>query len=616
MSRPNSGKWQRLAESAARPNVGSSSKTPAIKERTGGSVQHVPCKFYLKGTCASGTKCPFAHTNVPASGICEYYLKGNCKFENKCALAHVRPGEPARSTRYPETRRPSSTGRAGPLPHRRTISSNHLPFKGAHSYSHSLDQHSRHPSLTVHTTHPSGSAPRHMFAPDVYTAPPTQQAFNLNQGLSRPPYRPRTRSGLNPGAAGGSLVPHFDLAVTNVAQQLSTSVPADTSLPDPRPYPYPMERRASAAPHLGGYNAHTAGPRHLNIIHETHSARQVPVSLRSRYPAAAEHDDEATPVLLPSSLDELLDSSELASRRRGSHRALSGSLVDPHPTSLGGTLGRSPASPLRQANIPSLGMSRLASLGSLPSTTASDSFFSSSIWSPTAIPSPLSRSLLADSMHGLSATSPQRNSQQLRSSHNFSAQGRAELDTMYNRLDPNRLAPFPHAQSPGSLPYAGELPTPGTPTMPGFTLEGSGLHGLGVPRELSTSNLPLATNAANRRRFTTSHGPQREEEEVGDLPFLMDDDDEELTQTTRRLGAIALDKSPAATSSGQPFLLSPELSPAHSASGPVRPPYTHSILSPPSLANYSVAAEGALFNGFPPAGLAASAWPPGTNRPS
>ncbi|RKP40090.1 hypothetical protein BJ085DRAFT_11315, partial [Dimargaris cristalligena] len=54
-------------------------------------VQHVPCKFFQKGTCAAGNKCPFSHTAVPSSGICGYFLKGNCKFGNRCALAHTLP---------------------------------------------------------------------------------------------------------------------------------------------------------------------------------------------------------------------------------------------------------------------------------------------------------------------------------------------------------------------------------------------------------------------------------------------------------------------------------------------------------------------------------------------
>ena len=57
------------------------------------NTQHVPCKFFLQGTCQAGRTCPFSHdvesTTRPAP--CKYFAKGGCKFGRKCALLHVAP---------------------------------------------------------------------------------------------------------------------------------------------------------------------------------------------------------------------------------------------------------------------------------------------------------------------------------------------------------------------------------------------------------------------------------------------------------------------------------------------------------------------------------------------
>lgn len=61
--------------------------------RRSADTQHVPCKFYLQGTCQAGRMCPFSHdlesTTRPAP--CKYFAKGGCKFGRKCALLHITP---------------------------------------------------------------------------------------------------------------------------------------------------------------------------------------------------------------------------------------------------------------------------------------------------------------------------------------------------------------------------------------------------------------------------------------------------------------------------------------------------------------------------------------------
>jgi hypothetical protein len=56
-------------------------------------TQHVPCKFFLQGTCQAGRMCPFSHdlesTTRPAP--CKYFARGGCKFGRKCALLHITP---------------------------------------------------------------------------------------------------------------------------------------------------------------------------------------------------------------------------------------------------------------------------------------------------------------------------------------------------------------------------------------------------------------------------------------------------------------------------------------------------------------------------------------------
>lgn len=47
----------------------------------GSSSQKQPCKYYNKGTCRDGDRCPYLH-------VCSYALKGNCRYGSSCKLNH------------------------------------------------------------------------------------------------------------------------------------------------------------------------------------------------------------------------------------------------------------------------------------------------------------------------------------------------------------------------------------------------------------------------------------------------------------------------------------------------------------------------------------------------
>ncbi|XP_035852170.1 uncharacterized protein si:ch211-244b2.4 isoform X1 [Sander lucioperca] len=44
-----------------------------------------PCKYYNKGSCRDGGRCPYLH-------ICKYALTGSCRYGSKCKLNHPRGG--------------------------------------------------------------------------------------------------------------------------------------------------------------------------------------------------------------------------------------------------------------------------------------------------------------------------------------------------------------------------------------------------------------------------------------------------------------------------------------------------------------------------------------------
>ncbi|KAL3233748.1 Zinc finger protein LEE1 [Nakaseomyces bracarensis] len=57
------------------------------------NCSHIPCKFFMIGSCQAGKTCPFSHDldvierafNTP----CKYFKKGTCKFGDKCINSHI-----------------------------------------------------------------------------------------------------------------------------------------------------------------------------------------------------------------------------------------------------------------------------------------------------------------------------------------------------------------------------------------------------------------------------------------------------------------------------------------------------------------------------------------------
>lgn len=54
---------------------------------------HIPCKFFMVGTCQAGKTCPFSHDAYVIEKAfhmpCKYYMKGTCKFGDRCINAHI-----------------------------------------------------------------------------------------------------------------------------------------------------------------------------------------------------------------------------------------------------------------------------------------------------------------------------------------------------------------------------------------------------------------------------------------------------------------------------------------------------------------------------------------------
>ncbi|KAK5114458.1 hypothetical protein LTR62_002393 [Meristemomyces frigidus] len=80
--------------------------------RRSADTKHVPCKFYLQGTCQAGHSCPFSHdlesTTRPMP--CKYYSKGACKFGRKCALLHIDANGVVVNRMLPARHNPSQFG--------------------------------------------------------------------------------------------------------------------------------------------------------------------------------------------------------------------------------------------------------------------------------------------------------------------------------------------------------------------------------------------------------------------------------------------------------------------------------------------------------------------------
>ncbi len=60
-----------------------------------GTLASIPCKFFLSGSCKSGSLCPFSHRadgvrNAPRGNIvvCQYFERGACKEGEKCRFLH------------------------------------------------------------------------------------------------------------------------------------------------------------------------------------------------------------------------------------------------------------------------------------------------------------------------------------------------------------------------------------------------------------------------------------------------------------------------------------------------------------------------------------------------
>ncbi|KAJ1659431.1 hypothetical protein IWQ61_001501 [Dispira simplex] len=556
MTKPSSGKWSKhepapdSVPSAGTPthrNV-ASHKSPTIKERTGGSVQHVPCKFFQKDACAAGTKCPFSHTIVPKSGnVCGYFLKGTCKFGNKCALSHnVVPRGP---------HDPSGLAVPHTLSRHRHTHSNGIVTDGSGSAGTSFPSfqsranqrtseggaHGRDPtcSLLSSSHHSFTSAP-------LYGKPRSRPQVSFSQ-------RQRTIStGLVPTASTGTvgaLSPRdYPSLSFNQQPSLSSSLPLVPSMGGSPltssgfghfEVPLPRNRAsATAAPQS------QASPIHLPLstIHET-SNRCLPPTIRQDLSTAlgvipslegfdSVHINEDEDLRLPSSFEELTTAKDLE-RCRSS--AFSNANLLPSASPSFQTPGRSPNSPLHHAKIPPLHSLPMTPSGSLPNHPL-DTLFCSSIWSPQASLSPLSRSVFADTTGGLldSLSGPRSSGPRLGGDQSLG------FDALQRRKDSGLAAPhLSSLQSGGLWGSLTDLPTPATPTstltsMSGAVGSGStrditgDLHGAGFSRGLGTS--------APRPPFLSAAPDFQDDTSL----FLMD---EELGNTTRRLSLLEMDKA-------------------------------------------------------------------------
>ncbi|KAJ1971065.1 hypothetical protein H4R35_005487, partial [Dimargaris xerosporica] len=519
--------------------------------RTGGSVQHVPCKFFQKGTCAAGAKCPFSHTASPATpSLCNYYAKGNCKFGNKCALLHVLPGDPATFQRAARlsNNAPRSASSAHPLPHRRTNS---------------------HVQLPVHALHPK----------------PTLAGFDSNRdmvlspGSAYPPPQTTTPLVHSPThSAGrnhpGPLPTHFastmrDGPLTPTARHLSSSLPIKHSLLDVHGSTSDdalMNRSLTAhLPHPSGQPSPMHRP--LMTVHETTQSEHLGVPIGHGFSTALgslqetrASADDADDLRLPLSLEELLTSKELATSRQARESTSLTTTVAMASHGSAFKLGPvpqphlSPNSPLRHANIPSLGAIGLGSgptgLTKSLSSQPSDSLFSPSIWSPVATHSPLARSFFPESP---AVRSPSESSHPRGPS--FSLDPTApESPQMYPEAAsrPVSLSRL-YSASMGSnsvmnAPRPSGLPTPATPTVQHGGGGPSSAHGA-FPRDEAFGS---AENAATGHRshssrlfansFTQGAGGGYDTSADDGFPFLMD---EELHQMSQQMSSLGLDAAGA-----------------------------------------------------------------------
>ncbi|CAG62644.1 uncharacterized protein GVI51_M07337 [Nakaseomyces glabratus] len=71
-------------------NIGSGSQNKYSRRK---DCSHIPCKFYMVGSCQAGQSCPFSHQTQTIeraySTPCKYYQKGYCKFGDRCINLHI-----------------------------------------------------------------------------------------------------------------------------------------------------------------------------------------------------------------------------------------------------------------------------------------------------------------------------------------------------------------------------------------------------------------------------------------------------------------------------------------------------------------------------------------------
>ena len=64
----------------------SAAAAPFVPTAAAATTTKGACRFFLKGQCAAGAACQFAHEK--SSQQCEYFAAGNCKAGANCPFAH------------------------------------------------------------------------------------------------------------------------------------------------------------------------------------------------------------------------------------------------------------------------------------------------------------------------------------------------------------------------------------------------------------------------------------------------------------------------------------------------------------------------------------------------
>ncbi|KAJ1983237.1 hypothetical protein H4R34_001393 [Dimargaris verticillata] len=442
---------------------------------------------------------------------------------------------------------PRSASSVHPLPHRRTNSHVQLPI------------HALHP----HPTQAGFDSNRDMALSPRSAYPPPQTTMPLM-------HSPTHSTGRN---HPGPLSTHFastmrDGPLTPTARHLSSSLPIKHSLLDVlslTPDDALMNRSFTAHVPLPSGQA---SPMHrpLMTIHEASQPEHHGVPIRHGFSSVLgplqetrASADDVDDLRLPLSLEELLTSKELPTSRQvrestsltttvamASHGSAFklGPVPQPHLSS---------NSPLRHANIPSLGSVGLGSgpigLAKPLSNQPSDLLFSPSIWSPVATHSPLARSFFPESPAVRSPSEP---------SHprgpSFSLDPTApESPQMYpdSASRPVSLSRL-YSASMGSSSVMNAtrpsgLPTPATPTVQQGSGGPSSAHGA-FPRDEAfegVDNTATGHRSHSSRLFANSFtqgGGGYDTSADDGFPFLMD---EELHQMSQQMVSLGLNATGA-----------------------------------------------------------------------